>query len=133
LMVEMLTGVLPGAAVGPNPESLRPDAVQPDEGIGHFFLVVNPEFFTGLTGFVSSADAMLSVVDSCPPAQWADRVRHPGQPEANAVVAGLRDGVRLPNHVLDALSRLADEHGVEFWSADDATSNHNDQSGGGDQ
>jgi LDH2 family malate/lactate/ureidoglycolate dehydrogenase len=109
LLVEMLAGVLPGAAVGADPES---SGSASDHNIGHFFLAVEPEAFVGAADFTGRADQVLDAVVTSPRADAGIPVQYPGLPEADRTAAADRDGIALPEHVLDALDKLAADFDV---------------------
>lgn len=113
LLVELLAGVLSGAAVGPNPHSLIDGDPQPDADIGHFFLALDPAAFVGAEEFRRRTDEVLATVSACPPAGWAQRVRYPGQPEAEAARLARAVGVAVPGPVAAALRDLAAWQGLE--------------------
>lgn len=117
LLVEMLAGVLPGAAVGPNPSSLTSEAGQGDSDIGHFFLAIDPAAFQGRKQFSDASEQMLDVVTACPPTQSASRVLYAGIPEAEHAARAAERGILLPPHVIAALTKLGEECSVEFPSA----------------
>jgi LDH2 family malate/lactate/ureidoglycolate dehydrogenase len=101
LLVELLAGALPGAALGTSADE------RADHDVGHFFLAINPAAFSGAAAFTTAADTALARIAAASPAPGADRVRYPGMIEAERFEHALAHGAELSADVATALDELA--------------------------
>jgi LDH2 family malate/lactate/ureidoglycolate dehydrogenase len=112
LMVDILTGVLAGAAFGsrvvPFSTTLGPS------DLGQLFLAIDPARL-GNDAFEARLERLLDELGEAPAAPDArGPVLIPGEPEARAEDEQLREGIRLREDAHDALVRLGSRLGVEF-------------------
>ncbi|MBL6455967.1 Ldh family oxidoreductase [Belnapia sp. T6] len=100
LMVQVLAGTLTGASFaaldGRNRGPGEP------QNIGHFFLALDPAAFRAPEGFAADLDAALDHLHATPPADPAEPVLVPGEPEAIMRARRLAEGVPVPES-LDSL------------------------------
>lgn len=111
LMVEVLCGVLAGAAVGRDVGRLY-GADAEGQRAGHFLLALDPERLVGRERFETLLAGLLSDVRSVPVAPGADEVLVPGEPEARARAERERDGVPVEPELWGTLRALGDQLGV---------------------
>ncbi|MGP3924275.1 Ldh family oxidoreductase [Streptomyces sp. 8N616] len=108
LAVELLAAVLPGAAVGPAPESLGGDG-RPhgrDDDIGFFALAIAPGELRREEDFRGAARSLFSTLLGCPPLDEHAPVRYPGWWEAERARTRLRDGIPVAAHLHEELTEL---------------------------
>ncbi|POX38909.1 lactate dehydrogenase [Streptomyces sp. Ru73] len=108
LVVEVLSALLPGAAVGPAPEALQGDG-RPhgsDDDIGCFVLAVAPEKLRPDGDFAGAARALFGTLLACPPLHEDRPVRYPGWWEAEQALRRRREGIPLPAPLHDELVAL---------------------------
>ena len=112
MMVHILGGTLAGASFSPiRNRTQRPD--QPDN-LGHFFLAIDPDAFRGDGGFASELDDAIDVLHAVPPADPARPVLVPGDPEATTRVERQRDGIPLPDTLIEKLRGVCASCGAPF-------------------
>ncbi len=112
LMIDVLAGLLTGALSGPAIAPLYEQLDRP-QGAGHLMLALSVEAFGPKVEFARRVDALTREIRSLPPARGHDRVYLPGEIEHERTLEYLRDGIPLPDHVIEATERLAAEVGVD--------------------
>ncbi len=112
LMIDVLAGLLTGALSGPAIAPLYEQLDRP-QGAGHLMLAISVEAFGPREEFAGRVDTLIREVRALPPAQGYDRVYVPGEIEHERVLEYTRDGIPLPDHVIEATERLAAEVGIE--------------------
>ena len=105
--VDLLSGVLSGARflTGVSSWVDKPEAPQ---GLGHFFLLIDPERLIGREAFQSAMDEFRTIIAGTPPADPAEPVLLPGQREQTLRARALREGISIDANLLDDLRRLAE-------------------------
>ncbi len=114
LLVDVLCGILPGAAYA--------DLVYPkdDEGnplpsaIGHFFGAWRVDAFRPVEEFKSAMDDLQRRLKDAPKAEGQDRIYVHGEKEYGAVEINTRDGIPLNPKVAAELRAIADELGIPY-------------------
>ena len=104
VMVELLSGVLADAGVLSGVHSWNTVPGE-DANTGHFFMTMNPEFFTGLDAFVSRTEKMIEELVSAPKADKVDHIYYPGEIEFRSEERGRKEGLELPAASLNELER----------------------------
>lgn len=99
VLVEVLAGVLAGAAAAPV------SAGEDDGNVGHFFLALDPVAF-GRDHFTRGMDRLLGSLLDCPPADPDHPVTYAGHREHQTRRARLVDGVPLDGPLYDSLAGL---------------------------
>jgi LDH2 family malate/lactate/ureidoglycolate dehydrogenase len=108
-MVEVLSTVLPGASYAP----LRdPDASRFD--VGHFQMAIHPEAFRDAGAFERDLDDFVDCLRATRPADEAEPVRVPGDPEHESYLRRSREGVPIPRSLAQAVEAIARSSGAEF-------------------
>jgi LDH2 family malate/lactate/ureidoglycolate dehydrogenase len=114
LLVDVLCGVLPGAAysdrVYPKDEEGNP---LPSE-IGHFFGAWRVDAFRPVAAFKEAMDDLQRRLKNVPKAEGQDRVYIHGEKEYEEAEENARKGVPLNPKVAADLRALAEELGVEY-------------------
>jgi len=111
MMVEILSAVLTGSAVGHEIGSLFSDTDQPQQ-MGHFFGAIEIEAFMPLEQFQARMDALVSDMKAGPLEPGAKEILVPGEREARCAEAYRRDGIPIAEDVVTLLNQLAEQHGV---------------------
>jgi LDH2 family malate/lactate/ureidoglycolate dehydrogenase len=113
LVVDILTGVLAGAAYGPNIVPLF-STEHGTSDLGHTFIVIDPEALDGRKAFGQRLAAYAHQLITAPVAPDApDRVLIPGEPEASLERRSDEQGIEMDDTHAADLARLATELGVE--------------------
>lgn len=105
MAMDILCGALTGANFMTEVSSWseRPDA---PSGVGHFFLLLDPDRLLGRDAFAAAMDRLKHIVLSTPPANSANPVMLPGQREQERRRAALEEGVSVPSHLLASIRDL---------------------------
>jgi LDH2 family malate/lactate/ureidoglycolate dehydrogenase len=108
-MVEVLCTVLSGASYAP----LRPASAERFD-VGHFQMAIHPEAFREAGEFEEDLDAFIDCLRATRPADPAQPVLVPGDPEHAMLERRSRDGIPLPRSLVDEVERIAKSIGAEF-------------------
>jgi uncharacterized oxidoreductase len=111
LLVELLCGALTEAGC-----SARPDRVV-EQGLGgnaSFIIVIDPVHFVDLDGFYGSVDGFFDRLKKVKPAAGFDRVRVPGEPEAEHRVKHLAAGISVESAIWEQIRAVATAHHVRL-------------------
>jgi LDH2 family malate/lactate/ureidoglycolate dehydrogenase len=109
-MMDVLSGILSGSEFASGVAG--PYQAERESGYGHLVIVLNIEAFIGLDEFTSRVEQLIDEVKASPLAPGTDEIFYPGEPEARAEAANLRDGLVLPEATVAELVTLADELGI---------------------
>lgn len=110
LAVEVLSGVLSGAGVGPTVKNPYDDNAGPSN-VGHFFFALNPEAVLPLDVFIERLLAMEEEVRAVP-AVPGERVALPGDRSESERQRCRVQGIELDSDLVSRLNRLAEHWGV---------------------
>lgn len=113
LMVEILSGVLAGAAFGGEVGSPLSTSGPPAD-VGHFFMALNVQSFRPLNEFKRDMDALLEQLVRSPRAVGKDRIYIHGEKEFEHIEECRRNGVPVIEPVVEELTAKGKETGVEF-------------------
>jgi ureidoglycolate dehydrogenase (NAD+) len=113
VMVEILTGVLTGAAVLSGVKSwVLPMKEPTDEG--HAFIAIDIQQMMPLPEFKGRMDSMIREIKSAPLAKGAERIYLPGEIELERREGALANGIELPADVVASLCELSEETGLDW-------------------
>jgi LDH2 family malate/lactate/ureidoglycolate dehydrogenase len=112
VMVHILGGVLAGASFSP----LRNKTQKPSDphNLGHFFMAIDPRAFRAEGEFEHDLDQVIDVLHHARPADPAQPVLVAGDPEMATRAERLRDGVPVPDDLMDQLRAVARSANVPF-------------------
>ncbi|HEU5193489.1 MAG TPA: Ldh family oxidoreductase [Methylomirabilota bacterium] len=112
VMVHILGGVLCGASFSP----LRNKSQGPSDphNLGHFFMAIDPKAFRAPGAFEDDLDQVIDTLHAAKPADPAQPVLVAGDPEMATRSERLRDGVPVPDDLMDQLRAVARSAGVPF-------------------
>jgi LDH2 family malate/lactate/ureidoglycolate dehydrogenase len=110
VMMDMLSGVLTGSALGPG--VFGPYQSERRSGAGHFMIALDIAAFQPLADFTARMEEMIVGLKSVPPARGFDEVFYPGEIEARNDADNRRNGLDLPPDTLADLEKLAGEMGL---------------------
>lgn len=113
LLVEILSGVITGAAVGPEVGSMYADFKRP-QGLGHFFIAVDPAHFIGREAFAARMERLVKFVHDLPPAEGTDAVLLPGEIERLNEKRRLAEGIPVPPDVEKSLACVAAKYSLSL-------------------
>lgn len=105
--VDLLSGVLSGSRFLTGVSSWV-DKPAEAQGIGHFFLLVDPARMTGRAAYDEAMREFREIIIGTPPADPENPVQFPGQREQARRAAALREGIPMRKELLERLRELAD-------------------------
>jgi LDH2 family malate/lactate/ureidoglycolate dehydrogenase len=111
LLVEILCGVLAGAAFG---AGVDPDDRQQVSCIGHCFVALHVDAFRPLADFQRDMDTLLRQLKDAPKAAGHDRIYIHGEKEFERVDRSLLEGVPILTEVVKNLVEDGREAGIPF-------------------
>ena len=113
LIVELLTGILGGAAFGPNIIGLFSTAGKSD--LGQFFMAIDPGAIGERDAFVARLERLIDQLVHAPLIPDAPGpVLYAGQPEAQRARQQQHDGIVIDREHHDSLLSLAGRFGIAF-------------------
>jgi len=112
-LVEILAGVLTGAAVAGDIGNMYSDFTRPQD-VGHWMLAIDIERFQPMPSFVSRLDALIDVAHAVAPAPGHGRVLVPGEPEEITRTACGAAGIDIAESTVAELVDVGIAAGVPF-------------------
>ena len=112
LAVEMMSGMLSGAAFGPHVGNIYADGGSA-ANVGHNFVLLDVSRWMPAEDYYERVDQLLAEVKAVPPAGEAE-VLYPGERRYRTFLENSEKGVVLPTAVLEELEMLAREFGVAW-------------------
>jgi LDH2 family malate/lactate/ureidoglycolate dehydrogenase len=112
VMVHILGGALAGASFSP----IRNRTQKPSDphNIGHFFLAIDPRAFRAPGEFEDDLDQVIDTLHGAKRADSAQPVLVAGDPEMATRAERLRDGVPVPDDLMEQLRSVAKSANVPF-------------------
>jgi LDH2 family malate/lactate/ureidoglycolate dehydrogenase len=114
LIIDILCGVLTGAAFGSQVNTLEDLASAQD--VGHVLAAVRTDLFITERTFRERMDAILEMLKASPPAPGVERVLVPGEIEFAHESRAREHGIALTGPITAQLTSLGEELGVRFPS-----------------
>ncbi|NLS45622.1 MAG: Ldh family oxidoreductase [Firmicutes bacterium] len=113
LMVEVLAGVLSGAALTVDIVYFRGEPEKPTNS-GHMFIALDITKFMSIDSFKSRIGELIGRMQNAPKSPGVDRIFVPGEIESEAYNYCKEHGVALAEPVIKDLRALGEETGVRF-------------------
>ena len=113
LLIDVAAGILTGGIFGPHIGDLYRNMDSPQR-VGHMMGAIEVSWFSDVNDFKSRIDRMIRELKAVPPAQGAGEVLLPGEIERRIQQQREAKGIPLTPDVINDLSRLALEHGVQW-------------------
>lgn len=105
MVVDVLSGLLAGAAFGPHIKPMY-DQLNEMRKLGHFFMVINPTYFTSAENFMLYMDQMINELHETAPAENFSKVMVPGEPEQLREEARLEEGIPVAETIYNYLTQV---------------------------
>ena len=112
MSLDVLSGILPGAAFGPHIGNLFND-MSKTQDVGHVFTVIDPELFTGREVFIERVEQMLAEIRALPRTPGTAEIFAPGEIELGRKADRMENGIELAQNTYDFLVRKAREYGIK--------------------
>ncbi|NGP44835.1 ureidoglycolate dehydrogenase [Bacillaceae bacterium SIJ1] len=103
MVVDIMSGLLAGAAFGPHIKTMYGDYNQYRQ-LGHFVWAINPGQFTDPAEFLTQMDAMIDELHAQPAAKGFSKVMVPGEPEHLKEEQSLKEGIPVTESVYQYLN-----------------------------
>jgi len=103
MMVDVLSGILLGLPFGNKVSSMYHDLTE-GRNLGQLHIVINPEYFTGLSSFKEAIAQTIQELNNIKPAPGYDQVYYPGQRSAEREAAYEKDGIEIVDHIYEYLT-----------------------------
>ncbi len=113
MMVEIFSGVLSGAAVGPSVGSMYRDWSRRQD-VGHFFCLMNIAPYMDVDRFKSRMDAMIDDIKACRKRPGTDEILVPGERSFRRSLENREKGIPLGEETIGELGSLCEEFGIPF-------------------
>lgn len=113
LLIDILSGVLSGAAFGPYLNNMWKDFQNP-QNVGHCFAVIDVKKFIPIREFKSKIDMMIREIKSSPKAKGVEEIFLPGELEYRRKVIYEKEGIPLGKKVFDDLLSVGKKLGIEL-------------------
>jgi LDH2 family malate/lactate/ureidoglycolate dehydrogenase len=116
LMVEVLSGVLSGAAIGSNVGSMYKD-LNRKQDVGHFFCLLDIDAFMNRDNFDDRMAWTVERIKANRLQPGIEEVLVPGERSARAAARNTRDGVSLSKETIAELEGWCERFGIHFEPA----------------
>jgi len=117
LLIETLSAMLTGASIAGHVLSWSFDDTSKATGHGAAFLVLDVNAFMPRDEFEGRVQQTIAEIRSAPKADGVERIYLPGEMEWERREMALREGIDLPEDVVQRLQPVAEEMGVELAQA----------------
>ena len=113
MMAHILGGVLSGSSF--SPIRVKTQTPRDPDNLGHFFMAIDPKVFRDEGAFEEDLDAAIDVLHAVPPVDPERPVLVAGDPETFERIKRLRDGVPLPDALVEKLRAVCARCDVPFF------------------
>ena len=113
-VVEILSAALTGGLFMKDLTNKNPDGTKRPYHLGHFFLVINPEFFMGLDTFKKTAGDILRGLRNSQKAPGHDRIYTAGEKEWDVWQVRKDKGVPMGKGVQDDFKAVRDMYHLNY-------------------
>ncbi|WP_245850724.1 Ldh family oxidoreductase [Paenibacillus herberti] len=113
LAIEMMCGVLSGAAYGPHVNNLYRDE-DPPANVGHSFILMDIAKWMDMDDYFDLSDQLLREMKESPKASGTDEIFYPGERRSKEHTKRSGAGLTVPLEVVGELKRLGEEAGIAF-------------------
>lgn len=114
MMVEILCGLLTGSPFGPNVSAMFGTPMDAKRLLGHFFLAIRIDAFEDPIMFKSRLKKMVDELRSEPSKDPEKPIIAPGDPEKKTWKKRSKEGIPVPEMVLNQFKQLAGNYKVPF-------------------
>jgi LDH2 family malate/lactate/ureidoglycolate dehydrogenase len=115
VMAQILGGALSGASF--SPIRVRTQKPEDPDNIGHFMLALDPKAFRAPGNFEEDVDTMIDVLHETAPIDPSQPVLVAGDPEEATRQHRLREGIPIPDTLLEKLRGVCERNGAPFLLA----------------
>lgn len=109
MFIDILSGVLTGAGFGPNVNNMYENWEEP-QNVGHFFLAIDIDRFIPINLFKDRMDQYIRGIKEEPRAPGVKEIFIPGELEYQLVLERQRNGIELPEKVVEELDEIGHQY-----------------------
>jgi LDH2 family malate/lactate/ureidoglycolate dehydrogenase len=113
-VVEILSAALAGNVFMKDITSKAPDGSKQPISLGHFFIVINPEFFLGLENFKKTAGDICRALRNSTKDPFHDRIYTAGEKEWDVWQVRKDKGVPMGEGVQKDFMAVRDQYGLSY-------------------
>jgi LDH2 family malate/lactate/ureidoglycolate dehydrogenase len=113
VMVDVFCGILSGSNYGPHVVSKKEGKVN-FPGVGHMFMVIDPEYFVGRDEVINSMDNYIEILKNSEKAKGEDRIYVHGEKEFEEQDRREKNGIKLDAKTVESLTSIAGEFNEEI-------------------
>lgn len=113
LAVEVLTGILSGAAFGPHVNNIYNEKSD-KANVGHFFVLLDVEKFMPLETFNQLVNGFIEEIKSIPTNEGVDEILYPGERREREFRKRLEEGIYISEEVEKELLQISEELSITF-------------------
>lgn len=113
LMVELFSGVLSGAAIGPDVGSMYKN-LDRKQDVGHFFCLFNIEAFLDYAEYLGRIDAMIDRIKSSKRRPGVDEILVPGERSARTAETNRVQGIPVSSETLAEMEQWCSRLNIAF-------------------
>ncbi|MDQ3911725.1 MAG: Ldh family oxidoreductase [Actinomycetota bacterium] len=113
LAVEIMSGVLSGAAFGPHVNNLYKEG-KPPANVGHSFILLDVSSWIPADEYYERMEQFLWEIKTSPRAKGVEEILYPGERRYRTYLENQEKGIPLPEAVREELESLGREHRVTF-------------------
>jgi LDH2 family malate/lactate/ureidoglycolate dehydrogenase len=113
VMVEVLSSVLSGAAVGSHIGSMYKN-LDRKQDVGHFFCLLDIDAFVDVPEFKQRMDTMIDEIKGCRKRPGVEEILVPGERSSRTIAANRTNGIKLDDATMKELRALASEFDVPW-------------------
>jgi len=124
MFIDILAGVLTGAGFGRYVNNMYENWEEP-QNVGHFYLAIDINRFIPIETFKERMDLYIREIKAEPKANGVKEIFIPGEIEHRLVLKRKKEGIELPNKVVEELSELGKRYGIDMAQAACNENGHN--------
>lgn len=113
LMIEMFSGVLSGAAIGPEVGSMYKN-MDRSQNVGHFFFLISIDAFMDHANFIRRVDDTVDKLKACKKAAGADEILVPGERSSRKAKQNSELGIPVSEETLTELQQWCAKLSIPF-------------------
>lgn len=114
LAVELLAGVLSGAAFGPYVKNIYKEEEDDKANVGHFFILMDTRKFIDLETFFPSIQNLLKEMKRVSKVPGIKEIRYPGERRKREEQTRMKTGIQLAAHLEKELIEIGERFKVKF-------------------
>ncbi len=111
LFIDLMASCLGGALNGRQTHHFWTDYENPQD-VGYFMIVIDPSKLLPVQTFLDRVDSAFDEFKNSPVAPGVKSVMIPGEIESNRQIVSMKEGIELPDAVVEELRRVGEEYGV---------------------